>query len=265
MIAFAKYARQRERRWLVAAAALQMQTCVCTHCVCTPPQRSPLARVVLPAPREEPAMSEVERIVVSGLLPGAFRAVSEWVGTIYLLLPLLGGAVAHGLCMKHGWFAFLARPIDGGAKWRGQQLFGHSKTFRGPILVAAGSAAVFAIQSQILHGVPAFARMELLDYAQLPGAWFAALAGAAAELAELPNSFAKRRLRIPPGGTARGLLGAVFFVWDQIDLLLGYWLVVGFAVPATPIRVGISLVVVGLLHPLVTVVGYLAGMRKSAR
>jgi hypothetical protein len=167
--------------------------------------------------------------------------------------------------MKYGWLALLARPVDRGAKWRGEPLFGHSKTFRGPILVAAGSAAVFALQQEVLHCFAPFARMELVDYARLPGAWSAALAGAAAELSELPNSFAKRRLRIPPGGTAKGALGVLFFVWDQVDLLLGYWLVVGLAVPATPVRVVTSLVVVAALHPLVTVAGYLAGMRESAR
>jgi hypothetical protein len=193
------------------------------------------------------------------------RTLIEIIGTVYLLLPLLGGALAHGLCMKHGWLAFLARPIDGGAKWRGERVFGHSKTFRGPILVAAGSAVVFVFQQEVLHRFALFARIELVDYALLPGGWFAALAGAAAELSELPNSFAKRRLRIPPGGTARGALGALFFVWDQVDVLLGFWLVVAFAAPASLGRVATSLVAVAVLHPLVTVAGYLAGMRESAR
>jgi hypothetical protein len=167
--------------------------------------------------------------------------------------------------MRQGWLAFLARPIDGGRKLRSEPVFGHSKTFRGPVLVAAGSAAVFAVQQDVLHHFAPFQRMELVDYAALPGAWFAAAAGAAAELSELPNSFVKRRLRIPPGGTARGAPSALFFVWDQVDLLLGFWLVIGSAVPVTLGRIAISLVVVGALHPVVTLIGYLAGMRPSAR
>jgi hypothetical protein len=191
--------------------------------------------------------------------------VSEIIGTAYLLLPLLGGAVAHGLCMKYGWLTFLVRPIDRGAKWRGERLFGHSKTFRGPVLVAAGAAVVFAVQQEVLHRFAFIARIELVDYAHLPGIWFAALAGAVAELAELPNSFAKRRLRIPPGGTVGGLRGVIFFVWDQVDLLLGFWLVIGFAVPITVVRVASSVLVVLALHPVVTIAGYLAGMRETAR
>jgi hypothetical protein len=192
-------------------------------------------------------------------------ALREIAGTLYLLLPLLGGALAHGLCMKQGWLAFLARPIDAGATWRGERLFGHSKTLRGPILVAVGSAAVFALQQEVLHRFAPFAQWELVDYARLPGWWFAALAGGVAELSELPNSFVKRRLRIPPGGTARGGLGVLFFLWDQVDLLLGFWLVVGFTVPPTLARVTTSLIAVAGLHPLVTLVGYLAGMRPTAR
>lgn len=186
-------------------------------------------------------------------------------GTLYLLAPLLGGAVVHGACMKFGWLASLARPMDFGRELGGRPLFGHSKTFRGPILVAAGAAAVYALQRHVLHGWPAFAALELVDYAALPGAWFAALAGAAAELAELPNSFVKRRLGIGPGQTAGGPLAVLFFVWDQVDLLLGYWLVFAAVVPPTPVRLAASLVLVGGIHPLVTVAGYLLGMRPTAR
>lgn len=191
--------------------------------------------------------------------------MGEIVGTLYLLLPLLGGALVHGLCMKYDWLAALARPIDAGAKLRGEPLFGHSKTWRGPILVAVGSGAVYALQQHALHAVPLFADFELVDYERLPGWWFGALTGAAAELAELPNSFVKRRLRIPPSGTTGGAPGVLFFFWDQVDLLLGFWLVVGFAVPPSPGRILTSLVALATLHPLATLVGYLVGMRPTPR
>ena len=87
--------------------------------------------------------------------------LGEVLGTVYLLLPLLGGAVVHGACMKYGWLAFLARPMDA--------------------------------------------------------------------------------------------------------LLLGFWLVFAFTVPATPLRVAISAVIVGAIHPLVSVAGYALGRRPTAR
>jgi hypothetical protein len=189
----------------------------------------------------------------------------ELLGVVLLLLPLIGGALFHGLCMKHGWLGFLAKPIDRGRTFRGQPLFGHSKTFRGPVCVALGAAAVWAFQQGVLQRIDALAALELVDRASLPGWWFGALAGAAAELAELPNSFVKRRLGIGPGKTASGPLSALFYLWDQLDLLLGYWLVLATVVPATPLRVALSILVVGAIHPLLTLAGYLLGMRSTAR
>jgi hypothetical protein len=188
----------------------------------------------------------------------------ELLGTIYLLLPLLGGAIVHGVCMKIDAFAFLKRPIDGGLRWRERPLFGHSKTFRGPVLVAVGAGAVFALQRGPLHGVPALAAVELVDYAQLAW-WLGPLVGAAAELAELPNSFVKRRLDIEPGGTARGAAGLFFYLWDQLDLLVGYWLVFATVVSPTPLRLVLSAAIVGTIHPLLTLIGYLLGMRPTSR
>lgn len=192
--------------------------------------------------------------------------VPEVLGTAYLLLPLLGGALVHGLCLKFGWLGFLARPMDGGATLGGRPLFGRSKTFRGPLTVAAGAAAVFTLQQSLLHRVDSVASLELVDYAGLPGWWFGALVGGVAELAELPNSFVKRRLGIGPGATAgRPLLAVVFYFWDQLDVLLGFWLVFSIVVAVTPLRVATSVVLVGGIHPLLTLLAYGLGMRPTAR
>jgi hypothetical protein len=167
--------------------------------------------------------------------------------------------------MKYGWLAFLARPIDGGRQFRERPLFGYSKTWRGPLAVGAGTAAAWALQQSVLHRFEPLARLELVDYALLPGWWFGALLGAAAELAELPNSFVKRQLGIEPGGTARGPLGVLFFLWDQLDLLLGYWLALSCVLAVTPLRVAVSIAIVAGIHPLLTVAGYLLRMRPTPR
>lgn len=189
----------------------------------------------------------------------------EIAGTAWLLLPLVGGALVHGVCMRTGWLGFLARPIDGGRTLGGRPLFGHGKTWRGPILVAVGAAVVWELQRGPLHAIAAIAAIELVDATALPGVWFGALLGAAAELAELPNSFVKRRLDIAPGGTTHGPLAAVFWLWDQLDLLLGYGLVMASVVPLTPIRVATAIALVAGVHPLLTLIGWLLGMRPTAR
>ena len=189
----------------------------------------------------------------------------EFAGTLYLLLPLLGGAIFHGLCMKRGWLVALARPIDGGKTWRGRPLFGRTKTYRGPIAVAIGAALTWELQRSVLHGWAPLEALELRDYAALPGWWLGALAGAAAELAELPNSFVKRRAGVQSSGTARGLPSVLFYAWDQIDLLLGFWLVMAWAVHPNALHVLASVSLALALHPLITIAGYLLHMRPTAR
>ena len=181
------------------------------------------------------------------------------------MLPLLGGAVVHGLCLRYGWLGFLARPIDAGRTLHGRPLLGHSKTLRGPLTVAAGAGVVWTLQRTVLHRFGALAGIELVDFASLPGWSLGALVGAVAELAELPNSFVKRRLGIEPGATARGTLSVVFYLWDQLDLLVGFWLVVSWFVPVTPLRIATSIVITVGIHPLLTLVGYLLGMRPTPR
>lgn len=202
-------------------------------------------------------------------MPGSRPVHPTWLlelaGTAYLLLPLLGGALAHGLCMRRGWLAWLRRPIDAGLTWRGRPIFGASKTWRGPVTVAAGAALVLALQARVLHHVPGLRAIELFDYGHLGGALLGAGVGAAAELAELPNSFVKRRLGVAPGGTTRGPLAVVFFLWDQLDVLVGFWLAFAIVVEPTLLRVAFSAGIAVTIHPLMAVAGYWLGMRATPR
>ena len=186
-------------------------------------------------------------------------------GVAYLFLPLLGGAVFHGLCMKFGLLSQLKYPIDWGATLRGRPIFGPNKTFRGIVGEALGSALVLGLQQDVLHRLSAVRQIELFDYSAVNG-WFLGLAvGAAAMLAELPNSFLKRRLGIASGKQAAGILRFVFFFLDQVDILLGGWLIFATVVQVTPMRIGISIAIIFVMHNLVTAVGYGLGMRKTAR
>jgi CDP-archaeol synthase len=189
--------------------------------------------------------------------------MSEFLGVGYLLIPLLGGAVFHGLCMKFGWFGFLALPVDGGRAFRGKPLFGPNKTVRGILCVGVGTSFVFGLQTSWLHRVPSFRSFELFDYSQVNG-WLLGFAlGTAAMLSELPNSYVKRRLNITAGGSARGAALPLFYLFDQLDLLLGVWIMLAFVSAVTLERIGWSVVIVFVAHQLVTLIGHAAGVRTS--
>jgi CDP-2,3-bis-(O-geranylgeranyl)-sn-glycerol synthase len=163
-----------------------------------------------------------------------------------LFTPLLVGFALNGVCIKTGLLRALARPVDGGARWRGRRLFGDNKTYRGVVVVALGTG---------------------LGFLALHGKWFGlgVLVGTAAMLAELPNSFCKRQLAIAPGGQASGAAGALFHVLDQVDVVAGAWLVLWLVVPPTVGLVLASLGFVFVTHQILTVVGYALGMRATWR
>jgi hypothetical protein len=146
---------------------------------------------------------------------------------------------------------------------RGRRLFGDNKTYRGVAAVALGTAAGVALQVLLHHlGV---ARDVLLDYNDPAVIALGLGFGAAAMLSELPNSLLKRQLGIAPGAAGGGLSRFFFYVLDQIDMLVGVWVVLGFVIRVTAARVLWSVLFLFIAHQVLTVVGYWLGMRATAR
>ena len=189
--------------------------------------------------------------------------MTELWGVAYLLAPLLGGGIFHGICMKYDWLAFLARRIDRGVLVGGKPLFGANKTYRGVVAVGIGAAIVLGVQSSLLHRVPNVQRIELFDYGAVNGSLLGFCVGSAAMLAELPNSFLKRRLAVAPGESGRGAAGALLYLLDQVDLLLGAWLVFAWVIDVRASWVVLSIVIAAVVHQLLTSVTYALGMRRS--
>jgi CDP-archaeol synthase len=191
--------------------------------------------------------------------------IKEFLILAYLFFPLLVGLALHGLCIKYNVFPFLRRPIDRGRSFRGKRVFGDNKTYRGVVVVSLGTAVGFGLQSLILHRFASIRSIELFDYAFFKSVALGAAVGLAAMLSELPNSFIKRRFEIAPGSAAKGWKGIVFYVYDQIDFLLGSWLVLAVVVPVTVERVLFSAGLLLVAHQLMSSVGHALGMRKTAR
>jgi CDP-archaeol synthase len=191
--------------------------------------------------------------------------MKEFLALAYLFLPLLVGLALHGFCIKYDLLAFLSRPIDRGRKFRGKRVFGDNKTYRGVVVVTLGTVIGFGLQSLFLHRIASVRSVELFDYAFFKSLAVGAGVGVAAMLSELPNSFIKRRFEIAPGTAAGGLKGVIFYIYDQIDFLLGAWLVLAIVVPVTVGRALFSAVLLLIAHQLMSSAGHALGMRKTAR
>jgi hypothetical protein len=183
----------------------------------------------------------------------------------YLFLPLLVGLALHGFFIKYDILAFLCRPIDRGRKFRGNRIFGENKTYRGVVVVSLGTAIGFGLQSLLFHRIASIRSVELFDYAFFKSVSLGLSVGVAAMLSELPNSFIKRQFEIAPGTAAKGWKAVIFYVYDQIDFLLGAWLILAIVVPVTIGRVALSAVLLLVAHQIMSSVGYALGMRRTAR
>ncbi len=191
--------------------------------------------------------------------------MNELLRIAYLFLPLLVGLIDHWLCIKYNWLAFSVRPVDREKRLRGVRLFGPNKTWRGILTVGAGSAGFLSLQCGVLHAMPGLRALELFDYASVNGVLLGFVLGAGSMVAELPNSLLKRQLGVAPGSAVRGPWAVLFYVLDQVDMLLGAWLVLAFVMPVTLQAIALSVGFLFVVHQVFSLFGYLLGMRATPR
>ncbi len=182
-----------------------------------------------------------------------------------LITPLLLGLLFHGVCVRLGWLRTLATPIDRGRTFRGRRLFGANKTYRGVVAVGLGTALGYALRPYAGNGIDGALEPAWLGHPGTAPFAFGLLVGVAAMVAELPNSFVKRQLGIGAGQAGGGMLGVVFYVVDQIDMLAGVWLVLSFVIAVRPSAVAWSVAFLFVAHQVFTVLGYGLGMRSTWR
>jgi hypothetical protein len=139
---------------------------------------------------------------------------------VWLTAPILIAGLAHVAVITRDIAPALARPIDAGRRWRGRPVLGRNKTWRGFIVMPAATAITIAGQQTFAARSPHLAALAPLAR-RAPPAWIVgAICGAAYVLAELPNSFAKRRLGIAAGASAPRARAAQYVV-DQLDSVVG--------------------------------------------
>ena len=128
---------------------------------------------------------------------------------IWLANGLLLAGILEALIWKTSFFEFFNQPIQA-------ELFGANKKWRGLIsLPLTNIISVFCLQVfeinfwPVSQNVILFSHFNCLEYGLLVGFIF--------NLSELPNSFIKRRLNIPPGDES----SKVFYFVDHMDSTYG--------------------------------------------
>ncbi|MBQ8966888.1 CDP-archaeol synthase [Ruminococcus sp.] len=142
------------------------------------------------------------------------------------LMGLIMAGIMNMIFTKTPYFKKSHPPMDGGRNFRdGRRIFGDNKSWKGfwGMTVCCGiSQTAWGLISRLSPTLTARNRLyQVSENTLLYNLAIGLLFGFVYVLFELPNSFIKRRLDITPGKTAKGGLGVLFFIIDQIDSLLG--------------------------------------------
>src|SRR3954449_13142235 len=138
---------------------------------------------------------------------------------LWVFVPVLGAPALHAPVLTFDLLKGLKRPLDFGATLGGRRVFGDNKTWRGAIVMLLGVVAAAALLSlwpwywqRLRYGI------------QDAGPWvYGMLLGLGVVVGELPNSFLKRRIGIPPGAQRKTAGGVLLSVYDQADFVLAIW------------------------------------------
>ena len=169
-----------------------------------------------------------------------------------MFLPAVGAPLAHGPVLSRDLLAPLKRPI-----WR--RGFGANKTWRGALMMAGGTV----VAATVLHRIPAYRRRLPPEVAEASPLVTGSLLGIAVVAGELPNSFAKRRLGIPPGRQRTTPAGIAISVFDQADWVPMAWLLLRPVYRMSAADTARVFALVAAIHVPVNLVGYAIGARSS--
>lgn len=183
------------------------------------------------------------------------------------MLPVIMGGILNMIFTKCSLYQRLKTPIDCNLSLKdGKRLFGDNKTWIGFF-----SMILFCCISQIAEGVV----LDITDMSRCNEFYLfydntpayniiiGILLGFAYMLFELPNSFIKRRLDIPAGKTVKGKRGIFFFLFDQIDSLIGVMLILFFVSKISFAKYLLYVLLGGFTHIFVNAVLYAFKIRKN--
>ena len=175
----------------------------------------------------------------------------ELLRVFLLSVPLIIGGIIHMIAVKADTLSYLKKPIH-------QRWFGLNKTWRGffvmplatwpGVLFAQYLETLFDLNTPLLIGQSSL----LLSLAL----------GIGYCLAELPNSYIKRRLGIKEGQTAEKYKW-IFIIFDQVDSAFGCMIAYMLFIPVSVTTMVLTILFGTVLHLFINVSLYQVGIRKN--
>jgi len=198
----------------------------------------------------------------SDIRPFAAYNVDPLSCALFLISSFILAGIAQTIWFKSRFSQPFRVPIDLGHTFRGRRILGDNKTLRGFMIMLPATAGSFLLLGLIASKIP-HVSSRLWPMAPSAFALLGLYAGLGFMLGELPNSFLKRQLDIPPGGAPDLLFARVlFFLIDRFDSITGMLLAVSLTVP-TPWQTWFYLALLGPgIHWFFSVILYWCGVKE---
>ncbi len=186
----------------------------------------------------------------------------------YVCVLMMFAGVIHMVLIKLPVLNSLLAPVDAGITLKdGKRLFGDNKTWKGFISMPLGGLVGFGLNSVLGDYSDTVHNLTIVGPESggiANNAWiFGAFLGLGYVVAELPNSFIKRRIDIAPGANKDGWVGKTFLVVDQVDSSVGCAIAMAVVLPMTSLDVVVLAAIGGIVHYVANILLYFAGLKKQ--
>lgn len=155
----------------------------------------------------------------------------------WLITPVLVAGLGQVAILRTGLLGRLAVPLDFGCYWRGKPVLGPRKTWRGVIVMTTLAALTARAQTMAARRSRRLRAISPFNYERVNPWLLGAALGLGYCIAELPNSFVKRRLGIPPTHTS----SRIQYLIDQSDSVIGCLMALRFFYKPTRTETGLAL------------------------
>jgi CDP-2,3-bis-(O-geranylgeranyl)-sn-glycerol synthase len=169
--------------------------------------------------------------------------------TFWLLLP---AGFANMAPVLFKWIPFINHPVDFNKKFRDKPIFGRNKTYRGFLFGISTAILIVFIQKNLYEYTSS---ISLINYAEINVFLLGFLMGFGGLLGDLIESFFKRQIGIDSGKP--------WFPFDQIDWVIGALIFTFFYINIEIKIIVVSILLFGILHPIINLIGYYLGIKKN--